>query len=175
MIGKIGRNHPMKNHYGFIKAIDKVIARNKNVMFVIIRRGVREDKNIEAHINNKNIGSFVKLIDEQNNIHEQINLFDCLVMNSSWGEAFPNVIGEAMLSEIPCIVTDIGDSKRIIGDKGIIVKPNCENDLAKAINEIIDMNKDDYEYLGKTAREKIIKNYSISSVYEKYNKIYVNG
>ena len=35
---------------------------------------------------------------------------------------FPNVIAEKMLTSIPCIVADVGDSRRIVGKSGWVYK-----------------------------------------------------
>jgi hypothetical protein len=71
-------------------------------------------------INNKelvNILESFSLIDDfilfgqSNDINTILNGIDLNILSSRYGEAFPNVIAEAMLSETPCIATNVGDVK----------------------------------------------------------------
>ena len=43
-----------------------------------------------------------------------MNFADCHVLPSS-GEAFPNVVAEALACSVPCIVTDVGDASDMVG------------------------------------------------------------
>ena len=47
-----------------------------------------------------------------------LGVSDDVVASSSLGEAFPNVLGEAMAWGVPCVVADVGDSAQIVGESG---------------------------------------------------------
>ena len=49
-----------------------------------------------------------------------------ILTSSSTTEAFPNVIGEAMACEVPCVVTDVGDSAAVVGNTGIVGRQRAE-------------------------------------------------
>ena len=103
-----------------------------------------------------NLFNHVKLLGRQKNISKIMNTMDLYVQSSKYGEGFPNVVAEAMAHEIPCVVTDVGDAKFIIGQTGWIVPANNSLKLATSIrndvfenyivkNGRIDANNQDQE------------------------------
>ena len=57
------------------------------------------------------------------------NAFDIATLPSSFGEGFPNVVGEAMACGIPVVATDVGDVRPIVGGLGEVVIPNDPDQL----------------------------------------------
>ena len=63
--------------------------------------------------------------------------FDVATSASAFGEGFSNVIGEAMACSVPCVVTDVGDSRWIVGDTGVVVAPRDPVALAEAWERLL--------------------------------------
>lgn len=95
-----------------------------------------------------------------------------ILSSSSYGEGFPNVIGEAMACGVPCVVTDVGDSAVIVGDTGLVVPPKNPKALAQSMKKMIEVGKEKREGLGMKARDRIMDNYSIEKVVKEYEKLY---
>jgi len=93
------------------------------------------------------------------------------VSPSAWGEGFPNVVGEAMASGVPCVVTDVGDSAVIIGDSGLVVDAKDPSALASALLELLE-DQEQRLSMGVRARERIQQHYSISAISEQYLEMY---
>ena len=106
----------------------------------------------------KNIPAFMTVLD-----------FFCLTSKS---EAFPNVIGEAMACGVPCIATDVGDSKLIIGESGRIILRSDPEELANVIEEMMELNEDEKAYLSRKARKRIIKHFSLPIIAREYEESY---
>jgi glycosyltransferase involved in cell wall biosynthesis len=62
-----------------------------------------------------------------------------LLASPSVTEAFPWVLGDAMLCEVRCAVTDCGDSRDIVGEGGPVLNPRDPSALAGAIQELLAM------------------------------------
>ena len=93
-------------------------------------------------------------------------------LTSSFGEGFPNVIGEAMACGVPCVATDVGDSKLIIGETGIIVPARDPQKLSGAWISLLNMDDKNRVELGLTARQRIIKHYHLEMIQKKYLDLY---
>jgi glycosyltransferase involved in cell wall biosynthesis len=91
---------------------------------------------------------------------------------SSSSEAFPNVLGEAMASGLPCITTNVGDASYIVGETGVIVPPRNPQALADAIGIISNKAIKDRVAIGKIARQRVEEKFSLASVVENYASLY---
>ena len=98
------------------------------------------------------------------------------VLSSRYGEGFPNVVAEAMACGTPCVATDIGDSKLIIGKTGWVVPPRNSFILAKSIENALN-EKDTIKWSKrcKNVRLRIKKNFSIGNMIKSYNKVWINS
>ena len=69
-----------------------------------------------------------------------------------------------MSSELPCVVTDVGDSGVIVGDCGKVVETDSVGALVEGLEE---MMQEDYTEFGKYSRQRIIENFSIETMVKK--------
>jgi glycosyltransferase involved in cell wall biosynthesis len=85
------------------------------------------------------------------------------VLSSAYGEAFPNVVAEAMACETPCIVTEVGDSALIVGDTGWVVPSSDPAGLATAMAAAIQALSDRAELKNRQTkcRERIEANFNL--------------
>ncbi len=173
IIGMVNRYHPMKDHANFLQAASQTHKTCSEVNFVLVGRGVdRSNPELVSQIQNLNLMGKVFLLGERTDIANVTAGFDIASMTSAWGDAFPNVVGEAMSCGVPCVVTDIGDSARIVGDTGIVVPPKNSEALANAWRELITLGPMRRKQLGLEARNRIEEYYALPSIVRKYESLY---
>jgi len=139
LIGIVGRLEPMKGHQTFLAAAG-IVAGRSNAHFVCIGDGVPAyRRELEAKALATGHGDRVHWLGVCNDMPSAYPALDILV-SASVGEGFSNVVGEAMAAGVRCVVTDVGDSARIVGRAGIVVPPADPGAMARAILDIIGGN-----------------------------------
>lgn len=173
LIGRICRFHLMKDHETFLRAAAILLQKNPDLHFVLAGTNVDHDNShLSELLNELNIGDRTHLLGERKDVPYLTSALDIATSSSYFGEAFPNVVGEAMACEVPCVVTDVGDSALIVGDTGKVVPPKNPQAFADACQELISLEKSDIEALGKKARQKVIELYSLESIIGQYEELY---
>lgn len=86
--------------------------------------------------------------------------WDIYCSSSIYGEGFSNAIVEAMACELPCVVTDVGDARRQVGETGIVVSPNSEEALYDGL--VAMLARKDLKECGAKARERAVQNFTNS-------------
>jgi glycosyltransferase involved in cell wall biosynthesis len=97
---------------------------------------------------------------------------DLLVSAAAFAEGFPNVVAEAMACGLPCVVTDVGDSARIVGATGEVVPPRDPTALAAGMAKLINRGAGQREELGRAARRRIEAKFSLATMIERYEQLY---
>ena len=175
LIGLVARYHIMKDHITFLHSAGKLNKTYPEIHFVLVGQDV--DKNnhfLIKLIEDLKITKNVHLLGKRMDVDEITAGLDIACSSSSWGESFSNAIGEAMACGIPCIVTDVGDSARIVGETGIVVKPGDRKAFTGAMITLIKMSFEERLRLGKLARNRIIKLFSLDPVVKQYEDMYQN-
>lgn len=173
IVGSIARFDPMKDHHNLLKALQILLRTWPNIYCVMVGRGVTYSNNsLVSTIAELDVEGRVQLLGERKNVESIIGAFDIFVLPSAFGEGFPNVVGEAMSCAVPCVVTDVGDSRLVVGDTGKVVSPGDPNSLAEALSELIRMDENERKMLGDAARHRVVQNYSLTQIVERYEHLY---
>lgn len=137
LVGLVGRLDPMKDHATFLRAAARVAEERPDVRFVCVGDGP-EPYRRELLALGESLGLRERLIwaGARSDMPAVYNAFD-IVVSSSYGEGFPNTVGEAMACGVPCVVTGVGDSARIVGETGIVVPARNPEALATGMIRLL--------------------------------------
>ncbi|MEW5910395.1 MAG: glycosyltransferase, partial [Thermodesulfobacteriota bacterium] len=171
-IGLFARFHPVKAHHIFLEAAEKILNVQRKARFILCGEGCDErNELLGAWIHKFHLLNSVHLLGRRDDMPKVMAAMD-LVVSCSLSEGFSNVIGEAMACEVPCVVTDVGDSSLIVGETGSVIPPNDPEALSEAVLKILDMSREERKNLGHKARIRIQDHFSIQAVVEKYETVY---
>ena len=172
LVGMVGRFDPQKNHAGFFNMAGLLHRRISEVQFVLAGKRIDEaNGDLMQMVENAGVRQVTHLVGFRDDIPRLMTALDVLT-SSSCGEAFPNVLGEAMACGVPCAVTDVGDSAYIVGDTGYIVPPGDMVGLAAAIESLLLLTTDERRALGMQARTRVAEHFEISQVVKRYEIFY---
>lgn len=173
VIALIARFHPMKDHATFLSAAGLLLKKHPDVQFVLSGEKVDADNVYLCDLIAKSgLEQRVHLLGERQDVSRLLTAIDILALTSAWGEGFPNIVGEAMACGVPCVVTGIGDSARVVGMTGFVVRPKDPGALVDAWDRILSLPVDERRALGVKARCRIEENYSLGRMVQAYESLY---
>ena len=173
LVGLMARHDPQKSHSGFFEAAARLREHLPQVHFVLAGTGIDAcNAALTAAVVQKGLQAHAHLIGRRDDMPRLMAALDVLASSSSYGEAFPNVLGEAMACGVPCVVTDVGDSAEIVGPTGRVVPPGDMTGLADQLLAVLRLPPADKAALGQQARARVAAEYEIGHVTRLYQAFY---
>ncbi len=155
VVGLVGRLDPKKDHATFLRAAAKL--KKENTRFVCV--GVSEPTvELKQLADSLQLQDSLQWVSPQAAMSDVYNALDVMCLSSSFGEGFPNVVGEAMACGVPCVVTNSGDAAFVIGEAGEVVNAGDYEMMAAAINKSLNQNR---QTISIRLRQRVIENFSL--------------
>ena len=161
LIGTVGRLDPVKGLPTFLKAAAIVAGKRDDVRFACVGPGPAsyvlklQQLTNEMSITEKVIWPGARA--DVASVYSALDVF----CSSSCGESFPNAVGEAMACGVPCVVTNVGDSASIVGERGIVVPPRNAEALAAGLISGLETDRAE---IGPKARTRVLENFSVEQM-----------
>lgn len=134
LVGMVGRIDPMKDHSTFLQAAARASVEMPQLKFVCVGGGsAKLLHELKLESDTLGLGEKVLWAGHVGDMNAVYSSLDLLSLSSAFGEGFPNVVGEAMACGVPCVVTDVGDAARVVGDCGAVVPPKSPDLLGEAM------------------------------------------
>ena len=174
LIGLIARFDPLKNHEGFIKAAGCLHREMPEVHFLMAGQDVEwSNLMLKNLIEAAKLARVFHLLGRRDDIPRITASLDLQGL-TSWSEAFPNVLVEAMACGVPCVSTNVGDAATILGDTGRIVPSGDMEGLAAQWAALLRLPEDERRLLGEKSRARAINQFDVSAVVKRYEAVYLD-
>jgi glycosyltransferase involved in cell wall biosynthesis len=101
-----------------------------------------------------------------------MNALDLHVL-SSRSESLPVAVVEAMACGTPCVVTDVGDSRHIVGDTGWVARPQDSGALAEAMEAALgECRLGMLKERAESCRARIVRDFSLARMASEYASLW---
>jgi len=173
VVGLVARFDAMKDHETFLQAAARLNEVRPGVHFVLAGMNVDDgNSRLRDRVDELGLSGTVHLLGERSDVEAVYNALDVCTL-SSYGEGFPNVVGEAMACGVPCVVTDVGDAASIVADTGIAVPARDASGLAAGWLSLLDLAPAQRREKGRRARERVVRHYSLERMVSRYERLYL--
>ena len=126
-----------------------------------------DNAELNSQIQELGIEDDVFLLGERKDIDKILSVLDIYV-STSYAEAFPVSILEAMSVGLPVIAYDTGDIEMIVGDTGWVVENRNINMLVSAFCSFMSEENDLKIKRKKLARKRVMDHFSIELMNQEY-------
>lgn len=176
LLGMVARYNPQKDHAALLTALAGLVASDGAVQCVLVGNGcIADNPELQAQIDALGLADRVRLLGPRDDIPALLNALDVHVLSSRFGEAFPNVVAEAMACGTPCVVTRVGDAATIVEATGWVADPGDRHSLQRALESALQEYRTDpaaWVARGQAARARIETCYSIEAMVEAYQQLW---
>lgn len=174
VVGLSGRLDPIKDHSTFLKAASLFARETTETRFVCIGGGNNAVYSHQLRVLAENLGIADKIVwpGFVENMPGAYNALD-ICCSASHTEGTSNALAEAMSCGVPCVATDVGDSRRVIGDTGVLVQPRDPEAMAAAWKLLKNrLNRE--EQLSLAARRRVAEHFSLEQLISKTSEALIS-
>jgi len=174
LLGMVARFDPQKDHANLIDALGRLHRGGHRFTAVFVGSGMTpENRAITDQLDAAGLRDTVHLLGPRADIPAVMSALDVHVLSSA-GEAFPNVLAEAMACGTPCVTTDVGDAAVIVGETGWVTSPKDSAALAEALQQALQAwtGRPAWAQRQAACRARIAEHFSIEAMVDRYRAVW---
>ncbi len=176
VVAMVARSHPLKSVETLVEAVRMARLHGCDLHLLLAGSGMdRPSHELQKALSTALPPDRLTLTGHRNDLADWIAGVDIMALSSAWGEGFPNILGEAMASGVPCVTTDVGDSGWLVGETGLVVPPRDPAALAQALGRLERLGAAGRRMLGMAARARILQHFSLDDAVSFYTSLYARS
>ncbi len=126
---------------------------------------------LRALASDLSIAESIEFLGLRRDLPALLDAADGFVLGSAW-EGMPLAVGEAMAMEKPVVVTDVGGTRELIGEAGVLVRARDASALAEAMLHVMRLPAEKRIDLGVQARTRIHEHFSLDAKASEWEAMY---
>lgn len=172
LFGCVAALRPVKNHRGLLRAFAGALRNTKTeAALVLVGDGMllAELQSLAAELQ---ITEQVYFLGRRTDVVELLQVFDAFVLNSDT-EGLSYAVLEAMACGLPLIGTAVGANTQLVTDEreGFLTAAGDEGAMRQALSRAL-ADPTRLLVMGRSARQKIVAEYGVAAMAERYREIY---
>jgi glycosyltransferase involved in cell wall biosynthesis len=170
VVGMVARFDDLKDYATFIQSALRLLREGRNVTFLAVGEGYALDR--YKRMVPTEFRERIRFPGKQTDIESLVNVFDVGVL-ATHEEAISNSIMEYMALAKPVVATNLdGTGEIVVHDQtGFLVEPANVEEMAARIRFLLD-NRDTAQMMGEAGRRRIIREFGLERMTQKYMELY---
>lgn len=175
LLAAVGNLYPVKGHAVLLRALGELqrspTPANVRWRLAIAGRGEEEER-LRALAHEEGIAERVTLLGFRDDVPDILAAADLFVM-PSLSEGLPLALVEAMAAALPVVVSEVGGVPEVAvsGKEAILVPPGDPKLLAEGLSSLM-RDADARAAMGGAARARAVRDFSVSTMCEAYERLY---
>jgi len=163
-----GRLEPVKNYSVLLRAFAGL---PRHALLAIAGSGSLE-ASLRAEAAQLQLGERVRFLGFQPDLLPWMQAADGFVLSSLW-EGLPMALLEASACALPAVATRLPGVREAIDENGFLCTPGSVNGLRDTMFRLMQTGSGERRALGNTARERILTRFSLETVLDRWEALYM--
>ena len=168
LIGCVGRFDPQKDFPTLLRAFVDAARGGSDAHLVLVGKGLSRESPALMALIPGDLRSRVHPLGPRADVPRLTAAFDIATLTSAYGEGFPNVLGEALACGVPCVATDVGDSREIVAADGVVIPIGDAAGIAAAWASLLRRTPKERDDMAARARARAMDAFDIRVVARRY-------
>ena len=177
-----GRLTKWKGQENFVESLNVLVEDHQQYDFQAIILGSDQGRNVYSKkiknlVERYNLNNKIKFVEHYSEMPIAYSVANLVISSSIEPEAFGRVAVEAQAMQKVIVASNIGGSKETVinGKSGFLYKADDPRDLAKAINNVMELDKEALYSIGNEGRKNVSKKFNVENMCQttlrEYNKL----